>query len=208
MKCLFIAYGGKNMKKNIIGICVCMLLILTVLPVSATSTQKSNQTYENAIGTSSNYKSRGEILSSDGNSYRCLMFCENHEQTLRWISLIEESGFQKAWQKKFLELTFLFALPGSILFFGLDDFHNLYAKLLIKLKFQDDFLNFLNTYDTTDGSGMITYLWLTGEPNRPVDFKAQPDNTWVENSWILDNGEYIPNPEIWTDSFFWYFDFP
>lgn len=37
----------------------------------------------------------------------------------------------------------------------------------------------------------------TGIINKPIDFKSQPDNTWIENSWILDdNGKYIPNPEI------------
>jgi hypothetical protein len=54
---------------------------------------------------------------------------------------------------------------------------------------------------------MISYLWLTGKTDRLADFKAQPDNTWVVDSWILDNGAYIPNPEIRMDTFFWYFDF-
>jgi hypothetical protein len=197
------------MKKKIFGICLCMLLILTVLPVSATSDQRSIQSDESAIGTSSNYKRRSEILSPDGNSYRCIMFCGNHEKTLKWISLIDESGFQKAWQKKFLELTIFFMLPGSVILFGLCDFRNWYMELFTQLKYKDDFVNFLETYDTINGSGMITYLWLTGETNRPVDFKAQPDNSWVENSWVLDNGEYIPNSEIWDEGvFFWYFDFP
>ena len=47
---------------------------------------------------------------------------------------------------------------------------------------------------------MITYKWLAGVINKPIDFKSQPDDTWIENSWILDdNGKYIPNPEIWDE---------
>jgi len=203
------AYGGKYMRKKLLGIFVCMLLIITMLPVSATRNQSSFTSDDKAIGVSWDYKSMIDITSPDGNDYRCIMFCDNHEQVLNWISLISESGFQKAWQKKFIELTIFFILPGTILLFGLDDFRNWYAELLIKLKHQDEFLIFLNTYDTVNGAGMITYLWLTGRTNRPVDFKAQPDNSWVEESWILDTSDtYIPNPEIWNKLLFWYFDEP
>lgn len=196
------------MNKKFFGIVLALLLMLTIIPVSATSNHQSLQINENSIGTKWNYKSRSEILSPDGNSYRCIMFCDDHEQTLKWISLIDESGFQKAWQKKFVELAILFMIPGTVILFGLDDFRNWFVKLSLKNTYQDEFVSFLDTYDTTDGSGMITYIWLSGAANRPVDFKAQPDNSWVEDSWILDNGAYIPNPEIWTDSFFWYFDMP
>jgi hypothetical protein len=196
------------MKKEICGIIMCVLLIITVFPVSARLDQKSFQCNENVIGEKWAYKSLVDVPSPDGDSYRCIMFCDNHEQTLNWISLINETGFQKAWQKKFLELTIFFMLPGTILFFGLGDFRNWYVEILLKLKYQDELLNFFDTYDTMNGSGMITYLWLTGKTNRPVDFKAQPDNSLIENSWILDNSEYIPNPEIWYKAFFWYFDMP
>jgi len=196
------------MKKGIFCVLVCMLLIITVQPISATSNQKSYLSNDRTIGTKWNYKSLVDIPSPDGNSYRCIMFCDDHEQALQWISLINESGFEKAWQKKFMELTIFFILPGTILLFGLDDFRNWYAELVVKLQYKNEFLSLLDTYDTINGSGIITYLWLSGTTKRPVDFKAQPDNTWVENSWILDGGVYIPNPEIWTDGFLWYFDFP
>jgi len=58
-------------------------------------------------------------------------------------------------------------------------------------------------------AGTITYLWSSGITNRAVDFKTQPDHTWFENSWILDNtGAHIPNPEIWIEDFLWYFGYP
>ena len=198
------------MKKAIFCVLVCMLMIITVLPVSAFSTQKSNLLLDRGIGEKWNYKSLSEIPSPDGNSYRCIMFCDNHEQALQWISLINESGFEKAWQKKFIELTIFFIFPGARLFVGLEGFRNWYAELLIKTQNKNEFLNFLDTYDAENGSGMITYLWLSDVSNRPVDFKAQPDDTWLEDSWILDNsGAYIPNPELWIENaFFWYFDFP
>jgi hypothetical protein len=67
----------------------------------------------------------------------------------------------------------------------------------------------LNNYDEQSGSGMIIYLWLSGLTNRQIDFKPQPDNTWIDNSWIFDNGGvFIPNPEIWYEPFSWFFDFP
>jgi hypothetical protein len=200
----------KIVKKEILGIVICILLVITVLPVSATSHQKFIQSNDNAIGTKWNYKSLKDIPSPDGNNYRCIMFCDDHEQTLKWISLINESGFKNAWQKKFIELTIFFTLPGTILLFGLADFRNWYAELFIKLRYKNEFSDFLTTYDIVNGSGMITYLWLSGMTNRPVDFKAQPDNSWVEDSWILDpNNAYIPNPEIWREEpFFWFFDLP
>jgi hypothetical protein len=70
-------------------------------------------------------------------------------------------------------------------------------------------VDFLSTYDFVNGSGMITYLWLTGTTKRPVDFKAQPDNSWIGNSWVPDGtGMLAPNPEIWNKLYFWYFDLP
>jgi hypothetical protein len=194
--------------KKILSVCICMLLIITILPVSAKSNQKTSLSNDTGIGTKWSYKSLKAISSPDGTSYRCIMFCENHEQTLDWISLINESGFQKAWQKKFLELTIFLLIPGTKIFFGLEAFRNWYVGLFIKQWHKDEYSNFLSTYDTENGSGMITYLWLSKTTDKPIDFKAQPDNTWVDNSWILDNGAYIPNPEIWEDAFFWYFDFP
>jgi len=197
------------MKKEIICVLVFMLMIITVLPVSATLPQKSNLLIDRGIGEKWSFKSLSEIPSPDGNSYRCIMFCENHEQTLQWISLINESGFEKAWQKKFLELTIFFILPGTISLFGLGGFRNWYAELVVQLQHKNEFLNFLNTYEAENGSGMIIYLWLSGITNRPVDFRAQPDNSWVENSWILEpSGVYMPNPDIWDKFFAWYFDFP
>jgi hypothetical protein len=198
-------------KKGIICMFICMLMIVTVFPLSATLTPKSHVLLDrSSIGTKWNYKSMVEIPSPNGNSYRCIMFCDDHQQTLQWISLINESGFEKAWQKKFIELTIFFCIPGTILFFGLADFRNWYSELLVKTQHKDAFLDFLDTYDIENGSGMITYIWLSGISNRPVDFKAQPDNTWIENSWILDNSdEFIPNPELWIENdFLWYFDFP
>jgi hypothetical protein len=185
-----------------------MLVFVTVLPMSVISGQKSYLFNETPVGIKRNYKSLNNVLSPDGNSYRCIMFCDDQEQTLQWISLINETGFENAWQKKFIQLTIFLLLPGTVLLFGLDDFRNCYAELLVKLQHKNEYLNFLNTYDTTNGSGMITYLWLSGTTDKPIDFRAQPDNTWVENSWILDGDTYIPNPEIWTDGFLWYFDFP
>jgi hypothetical protein len=199
------------MKKKLIGIFVCMLLIATVLSVSGASTQtliaKSEKidmkfllsNYEDT-GIKGGYRSLIDIPSPDGNNYSCIMYCNNHEQTLEWISLIDESGFEKAWLKQFIKLTTFFILPGTILLFGLDDFRHWYFELSIKLKHRDEFLDFLNNYDELNGSGMITYKWLAGVINKPIDFKSQPDDTWIENSWILDdNGKYIPNPEIWDE---------
>jgi hypothetical protein len=196
----------KIMRKKVLGIFVCMLLIITVLPVSGTLNQKSLLSNEKAIGTKGDFKSKKKISSPDGNNYTCIMFCENHQQTLGWISLINTSGFEKAWRENFIKLTAFFLLPGTIILYGLDDFRVWYLELFIKLKYKNEFLNFLDTYDTVNGSGMITYLWLTGKTNRPIDFKAQPDNSWVEDSWVLDNGVFIPNSEIWGPLLFWYFD--
>ena len=58
------------------------------------------------------------------------------------------------------------------------------------------YLEFLDDYNDT---GMITYIWFKSATKKLVDFKIQPDNTWIENSWILDNGNYIPNPDIWYE---------
>jgi hypothetical protein len=137
------------------------------------------------------------------------MFCHNNNQTLDWVTLVGASGFTKAWQTKFARVTLLFLLPGSILLFGLNDFRNWYTELFLELRYKTEFETFLQTYDTVNGTGMITYLWLSGTAHRPTDFQAQPDNTWIPNSWILDNtGTYIPNPEIWGQLYFWHFDFP
>jgi hypothetical protein len=197
------------MRKKVVGIVVCSLLFLTVFSASTTAQQKTIPANDSTGGVKGIYKSVNALPSPDGKSYRCLMFCENHEQTLEWISLINASGFEKAWQKKFIELTIVLLLPGSILLFGLNDFRNWYMELALKLKYRTEFLTFLQSYDIVNGSGMITYLWLSGTLKRPVDFKAQPDNSWVETSWVLDNsGAYIPNPEIWGTLYFWYFDIP
>lgn len=186
-----------------------MLMITTVLPVSGTFARKYLISSDETIDKKEEYKSLINIASPDGNNYTCIMFCETHEQTLKWISLINESGFEKAWQKKFMELTIFLALPGTIILFGLGNFRNWYSELFIMLKYKNEFLDFLNTYDQLNGSGMITYLWLAEITNRPIDFKAQPDNSWVEDSWILNYDNYfIPNPVIWDDLGFWYFDFP
>jgi len=75
------------------------------------------------------------------------MYCNNHKQTLEWISLIDESGFEKAWVKQFIKLTILFILPGTIFFYGLDEFQQWYTELYIKLKHKDYFINFLDDYD-------------------------------------------------------------
>jgi hypothetical protein len=199
----------KIIRKKIFGIVICMLLIITVLPVSGTLNQKSLLSYDKAIGIKGAYKSLIKIPSPDGNNYTCIMFCDNHQQTLEWISLINKSGFEKAWRENFVKLTIFFFLPGTIFYFGLDDFRNWYADLVIKLRYRNEFVDILNTYDTVNGSGMITYLWLTGTIKRPVDFKTQPDNSWMEDSWVLDDtGKFVPNPEIWRNDFFWYFDFP
>jgi hypothetical protein len=199
----------EKMKNKLLGIFVCMLVIITVLPISALAAHRPLESKVEAIGVKESYKSVVDIPSPDNQSYPCIMFCENHEQVLKWISLINESGFEKAWQKKFLELTIFFILPGTKIIFGLLEFRIWYSELFYKLKHKNEFLNFLNTYDTVNGSGMITYLWLSGKINRPVDFKAQPDNSWIENSWVIDDGgEYIPNPEIWGKLYFWYFTIP
>ena len=207
------------MKKKLLGILICMLLIATVLPVSGTLTQsefvksktidkKSLITnYEN-IGVIGGFKSLIDIPSPDGTNYTCIMFCNSHEQTLQWINLIDDLGFEKAWLRFLIKLTTFFILPGTVFLYGLNDFREGYLDLIIKLRYRDKFLDLLNNYDEINGSGMITYLWLAGLTNRPIDFKSQPDNSWIENSWILDDGSFIPNPEIWYEGFFWYFDFP
>jgi hypothetical protein len=180
-----------------------------VIPVSATVTHHTVPLAEKTIGSKENYKSLAPIPSPDGKSYRVLMFCSDHEQTLEWISRINQSGFDKAWRSEFKKVTILFMLPLSVIFFGLNDFRNWYATLYFELRYKTEFRQFLQSYDTINGSGMITYLWLSGTTHRPVDFEAQPDNTWVNNSWILDNtGAYIPNPSIWKWLDFWHFDFP
>jgi len=207
------------MRRKMIGIFVFMLLISSVLSVSGTFEKKaivksvikdkmSLISNNDAIGIFEEYKSSVDIPSPDNNSYTCIMFCNNHKQILDWISLVEELGFQKAWQKKFMSLTIFFIIPGTKFLFGLGDFRNWYSSLFVKLIYKDKFLDFLNNYDKLNGSGMITYLWFKGKTNRIVDFKAQPDNTWIDDSWILDGSKYIPNPEIWAELFFWYFDFP
>jgi hypothetical protein len=160
------------------------------------------------VGIRGGYKSLIDIPSPDGNSHRCIMFCNNHKQTLDWISSIDEIGFEKAWQKNLIKLTIFFIIPGTVFWFGLNDFRESYTDLFIKLMYRDEFLDFLNTYDKINGSCMITYLWLAGLVRRPIDFKSQPDNSWIEDSWILDNSEFIPNPEIWEEPFLWYFNFP
>lgn len=206
--------------KKIVGLLICMLLIVTIIPVSGISEQKQMPIYEKldnesllssyeGFGVKGGYKSLKEIPSPDGNSYRCIMICNNHEQTLEWISLIDEFGFEKAWQKNLIKLTILLLLPGTLVYFALNDFRERYLDLFIKLVHKEEFLNLLNNYDELEGNGIITYLWLKGIIRKPIDFKSQPDDSWVEDSWILDEYEsYIPNPEIWVELDFWYFDFP
>ncbi|HVQ00167.1 MAG TPA: hypothetical protein VMT57_01505, partial [Candidatus Thermoplasmatota archaeon] len=111
---------------------------------------------------------------------------------------------------KFARVTIVLLLPGSILWFGLESFRNWYAELYLVQRHKTEFEQFLQTYDTVNGTGMITYLWLSGTAHRPVDFKAQPDSTWAPNSWILNNltGGYKPNPAIWGTLYFWHFNFP
>lgn len=197
------------MKVKIVGILVCLLLILTVLPASGTRDEESIVDSTENIGVRGGYKSLIDISSPDGTKYICIMFCDNHQQTLEWKYLIDDLGFEKTWIRHLMKITIFFVIPGTILLFGLDDFREWCLELFIKLKYKEEFLDFISNYDESNESGMITYLWLTGEINRPVDFKSQPDNSWVNNSWILDdNGVYIPNPEIWDEPFFWYFDIP
>jgi hypothetical protein len=194
------------MNRKIIGLVCCMLLISTILPISAT-VSKEKVVSEN-IGINGGYKSKLAINSPDGKQYRCIMFCYNHEYTINWISQIEELGFEKAWKSKIKELTLFLILPVTILYFGTNDFRERYLDLFLKLRYKDEFVNFLEDYDQENGNGMITYLWLKVTNKRPVDFKSQPDNSWIEESWILDDGSYIPNPEIWDEPFLWYVDLP
>jgi len=197
------------MRKKIVGLMMCLLLMCTVFSAAVTAQQNSVIMTTGTGGVKGVYKSVNVVPSPDGKSYRCLMFCENHMQTLQWISLINTSGFEKAWQKKFMEITFVLLLPGSVFLFGLNDFRIWYMQLALKVQYRTEFVSFLQGYDTVNGSGMITYLWLSGTLNRPVDFQAQPDDSWINDSWILDDtGAYIPNPEVWGWAFFWYFDVP
>lgn len=194
------------MKRKIIGLFFLMFLITSTLPVSATISRE--KIVSENIGINGGYKSKITINSPDGSDYRCIMFCTNHESTLDWISQIEEVGFEKVWAGKFIDLTTFLIFPGTVLYFGLNDFRERYLDLFLKLRCKDEFLEFLNNYDSINGKGMITYLWLKTAINRPVDFKSQPDDSWIEESWILDNGNYIPNPEIWDEPFLWYFELP
>lgn len=188
------------MKRKIIGIFVCILLIGTVTQTVIAKPEKNILPLNDNAGIRGGYRSIIEITSPDGSSYSCIMYCNNHKQTLEWINLIDESGFEKAWAKQLLKLTLLFILPGTIFYFGLDEFKHWYSELYIKLQNKDDFINFLTDYDQEAGAGMITYKWLSGIINNPIDFKSQPDNTWIEDSWIIDDyGKYIPNPEIWHE---------
>jgi hypothetical protein len=189
------------MKRKIIGIFICLVLIgtatQTIIAKSDNNIKSSN--YGNN-GISGEYLSIIEISSPDDDNYYCIMYCSNHKQTLKWITLIDEFGFEKAWEKQFTKLTKILIIPGTILLFGLAHFFHWYSGLFIKLQHKDEYLDFINSYDRETGSGMITYKWLSGVINKPIDFNAQPDNTWIENSWILDDyGKYIPNPEIWDE---------
>jgi hypothetical protein len=189
------------MKRKMLGFFICIILIGTV---SHTVIAKQDEdfiplNYENE-GVFGGYRSIIEISSPDGNNYHCIMYCRNHKQTSEWARLINESGFQKAWIKQFSRLVIFSFIPGTKFYYGLNDFKHWYSELFIKLRQKDEFMNFINSYDKETGSGMITYKWLSGTINKPIDYKSQPDNTWVENSWILDDyGKYIPNPEIWDE---------
>jgi len=193
-------------KTLVLGIIV--LLVGVAVPSSVATMQPDGEVGSENIGIYGDYKSIISIDSPDGNDYRCIMFCYNHEYTLDWISKIDELGFENAWKNKLMEITKFFVMPGSILLFGLNEFRAMYIDLFLKLRNKDDFLDFLSNYDQIDGKGMITYLWLKTTIKRPVDFKTQPDNSWVEESWILEDDVYIPNPDIWDEFYFWYFDSP
>ena len=200
------------MKKNlfcktlILGIIV--LLIGIAVQPSVAKMQPGEKVKLEKNGINGDFKSKIAINSPDGNGYRCIMFCYNHKLTLDWISEIEELGFEKAWRNKLMELTILLFLPGTLIYFALNDFRAWYFDLFLRLRYKNDFLDFLSNYDQINGNGMITYLWLKTTIKRPVDFKPQPDNSWIEESWILDESKYIPNPEIWEEANFWYFDPP
>ncbi|KYK26610.1 hypothetical protein AYK20_03550 [Thermoplasmatales archaeon SG8-52-1] len=189
------------MKRKIIGFFIFLILIGTITHTVIAKTNKDliSLNNENA-GIIGGYRSIIDISSPDGNSFPCIMYCINHKKTIEWITQIDDYGFEKAWVKQFTKLNTFFIIPGTILFFGLDDFTHWYSDLFIKLRYKEEFLNFINYYDKDTGSGMITYKWISGIFNKPIDFKSQPDNTWLDNSWILDDyGKYIPNPEIWHE---------
>ena len=197
------------MNIKIIGFFIFMLLIGTILPTTgiltktvigtSNSSENNNLMQNDIIGIRGVYKSRFSILSPDGNNYSCIMYCNDHPQTLEWISLVNQQGFEKAWQKQFIRLIILFILPGSVILFGLDDFRLWYLSLFIKHRHNADFLNCLNNYDELNGTGIITYEWTSGLLDKGYNFQSQPDNTWIENSWVLnDDDVLIPNPEIWN----------
>jgi hypothetical protein len=200
------------MKKKLFGktliLGIIVLLIGVAVQPSVTSIQPEGKVEFENNGTNGDYKSKIAIKSPDGNDYRCIMFCYNHKYTMDWVSKFEELGFEKAWRAKLMDLIILLLLPGTLIYFALNDFRALYLDLILRLRNKDDFLDFISNYDQINGSGMITYLWLKTAIKRPVDFKSQPDNSWIEESWILDDGKYIPNPEIWEEPNFWYFDMP
>jgi hypothetical protein len=198
----------KNLFSKILILGIIILLVGVAVQPSMGKLQPEEKVKFGNIGINGDYKSKMEINSPDGNDYRCIMFCYNHKLTLDWISEIEEFGFEKAWRNKLIELIILLFIPGTLIYFALNDFRAFYLELFLRLRNKDDFLDSLNNYDQINGSGMITYLWLKTTIKRPVDFKPQPDNSWIEESWILDNGEYIPNPEIWGKPSFWYLDLP
>jgi len=196
------------MKYKTLEALFCLLLLVTMIPISAGMTPLENPLLEKSKGVQGIYKSLIPIPSPNNSSYRVIMFCVNHKQTLDWITAINQSGFQKAWRQHFLKATFVLMLPFSILLFGLNDFRAWYIMLFIQGIHKTEFQDFLKTYDTVNGSGMITYLWNAGTTDSPVSFHVQPDNALVNNSWILKNGVYIPNPEIWTMFFLWRINFP
>ena len=75
----------------------------------------------------------------------------------------------------------------------------MYLSLFIKHRHKTDFLNCLNNYDELNDTGIITYEWTSELIDKGYDFKSQPDNSWIENSWVLnENDVFIPNPEIWN----------
>lgn len=196
------------MNPKVLGVILCMLLMTSVIPASATSIRHTAPVETKIVGNYDNYKSIAPVPSPDGNSYRVLMFCSDQKQTLEWISRINQSGFDSAWRSEFKKVTFVLMFPFSIMWFGTSHFRDWYATLLLERQYKTQFQQFLQSYDTVNGTGMITYLWLSGSAHRPVDFEAQPDNTWVNNSWILKNGVYVPNPAIWNYLDFWHFDAP
>jgi len=196
------------MKTKLIGLVACLLVLLTVAPAEAAVVNQS--AVGKWPGVWESYKSISPVLSPDGSSYRAIMLCSNHKQTMVWVTSVNELGFAKAWQKEFMRLTVFFMMPGSVFMFGVMGFRAWYTNLLLIRAHSTEFQTCLQDYDTVNGQGIITYLWLSGGQTQPVDFKGQPDSTWVDNSWILNSHgtSYVPNPDVWASAGFWHLNPP